>query len=212
MHYNEKNAVFLIDYQKNGGCVLDVLMEVALACVVSAGGIGAIIIAVVKFSVASIEKRYERKYTEKFAIFQSDIDKKKYISQVRFEAEFEIYKQLSRKYGELVLQIIVKASNIDKYKLDDIQDEEIGKVNYLAYQAVSELYSSAPFIQEDIYNDFMNIYEMSRKLLVQLSEEQRSDEIKNDVCEANEIYQRYNNTIVKVRDYTSKLEGISLKM
>lgn len=56
----------------------------------------------------------------------------------------------------------------------------------------------------------MNIYEMSRKLLVQLSEEQRSDEIKNDVCEANEIYQRYNNTIVKVRDYTSKLEGISL--
>ena len=36
------------------------------------------------------------------------------------------------------------------------------------------------------------------------------DEIKNDVCEANEIYQRYNNTIVKVRDYTSKLEGISL--
>lgn len=210
MHYNEKNAVFLIDYQKNGGCELDVIMEVALACVVSAGGIGAIIIAVVKFSVASIEKRYERKYTEKFAIFQSDIDKKKYISQVRFEAEFEIYKQLSRKYGELVLQIIVKASNIDKYKLDDIQDEEIGKVNYLAYQAVSELYSSAPFIQEDIYNDFMNIYEMSRKLLVQLSEEQRSDEIKNDVCEANEIYQRYNNTIVKVRDYTSKLEGISL--
>lgn len=80
----------------------------------------------------------------------------------------------------------------------------------MAYQAVSELYSSAPFIQEDIYNDFMNIYEMSRKLLVQLSEEQRSDEIKNDVCEANEIYQRYNNTIVKVRDYTSKLEGISL--
>ena len=210
MHYNEKNAVFLIDYQKNGGCELDVIMEVALACVVSAGGIGAIIIAVVKFSVASIEKRYERKYTEKFAIFQSDIDKKKYISQVRFEAEFEIYKQLSRKYVELVLQIIVKASNIDKYKLDDIQDEEIGKVNYLAYQAVSELYSSAPFIQEDIYNDFMNIYEMSRKLLVQLSEEQRSDEIKNDVCEANEIYQRYNNTIVKVRDYTSKLEGISL--
>ena len=212
MHYNEKNAVFLIDYQKNGGCELDVIMEVALACVVSAGGIGAIIIAVVKFSVASIEKRYERKYTEKFAIFQSDIDKKKYISQVRFEAEFEIYKQLSRKYGELVLQIIVKASNIDKYKLDDIQDEEIGKVNYLAYQAVSELYSSAPFIQEDIYNDFLNIYEMSRKLLVQWSEEQRysADETINNVCEANEIYQKYNSTIVKVREYTSKLEGISL--
>ena len=149
--------------------VLDVIMEIALACVVSAGGVGGIIIAVVKLSVASIEKRFERKYTEKFAIFQSDIDKKKYISQVRFDAEFEIYKQLSRKYGELVLQIIVKASNMDKCKLDDIQNEEIGKINYLAYQAVSELYSSAPFIQEDIYNDFLNIYEMSRKLLVQWS-------------------------------------------
>ena len=60
--------------------VLDVIMEIALACVVSAGGVGGIIIAVVKLSVASIEKRFERKYTEKFAIFQSDIDKKKYIS------------------------------------------------------------------------------------------------------------------------------------
>lgn len=192
--------------------VLDIIMEVALACVISAGGIGGIIIAVVKLSVASIEKRFERKYTEKFAVFKSDIDKKQYISQVRFDAEFEIYKQLSRKYGELVLQIMVKASNIDKYKLDDMQDKEMGEINYLAYQAVSELYSSAPFIQEDIYNDFLNIYEMSRKLLVQLGEEQKSstNETKNDVCEANEIYQKYNDTIVKVREYTSKLEGISL--
>lgn len=192
--------------------VLDIIMEVALACVISAGGIGGIIITVVKLSVASIEKRFERKYTEKFAVFQSDIDKKQYISQVRFDAEFEIYKQLSRKYGELVLQIMVKASNIDKYKLDDMQDKEMGEINYLAYQAVSELYSSAPFIQEDIYNDFLNIYEMSRKLLVQWGEEQRSstNETKNDVCEANEIYQKYNDTIVKVREYTSKLEGISL--
>lgn len=192
--------------------VLDIIMEVALACVISAGGIGGIIIAVVKLSVASIEKRFERKYTERFAVFQSDIDKKQYISQVRFDAEFEIYKQLSRKYGELVLQIMVKASNIDKYKLDHMQDKEMGEINYLAYQAVSELYSSAPFIQEDIYNDFLNIYEMSRKLLVQWGEEQRSstNETKNDVCEANEIYQKYNDTIVKVREYTSKLEGISL--
>lgn len=191
---------------------MDIIMEVALACVISAGGIGGIIIAVLKLSVASIEKRFERKYTEKFAVFQSDIDKKQYISQVRFDAEFEIYKQLSRKYGELVLQIMVKASNIDKYKLDDMQDKEMGEINYLAYQAVSELYSSAPFIQEDIYNDFLNIYEMSRKLLVQWGEEQRSstNETKNDVCEANEIYQKYNYTIVKVREYTSKLEGISL--
>ena len=186
--------------------VLDIIMEVALACVISAGGIGGIIIAVVKLSVASIEKRFERKYTEKFAVFKSDIDKKQYISQVRFDAEFEIYKQLSRKYGELVLQIMVKASNID------MQDKEMGEINYLAYQAVSELYSSAPFIQEDIYNDFLNIYEMSRKLLVQWGEEQKSstNETKNDVCEANEIYQKYNDTIVKVREYTSKLEGISL--
>lgn len=192
--------------------LLDIIMEVALACVISAGGIGGIIIAVVKLSVASIEKRFERKYTEKFAVFKSDIDKKQYISQVRFDAEFEIYKQLSRKYGELVLQIMVKASNIDKYKLDDMQDKEMGEINYLAYQAVSELYSSAPFIQEDIYNDFLNIYEMSRKLLVQWGEEQKSstNETKNDVCEANEIYQKYNDTIVKVREYTSKLEGISL--
>lgn len=192
--------------------VLDIIMEVALACVISAGGIGGIIIAVVKLSVASIEKRFERKYIEKFAVFKSDIDKKQYISQVRFDAEFEIYKQLSRKYGELVLQIMVKASNIDKYKLDDMQDKEMGEINYLAYQAVSELYSSAPFIQEDIYNDFLNIYEMSRKLLVQWGEEQKSstNETKNDVCEANEIYQKYNDTIVKVREYTSKLEGISL--
>ena len=70
-----------------------------------------------------------------------------------------------------------------------MQDKEMGEINYLAYQAVSELYSSAPFIQEDIYNDFLNIYEMSRKLLVQWGEEQKSstNETKNDVCEAKYI-------------------------
>ena len=50
--------------------VLDIIMEVALACVISAGGIGGIIIAVVKLSVASIEKRL-RENTQRNLLFLS---------------------------------------------------------------------------------------------------------------------------------------------
>lgn len=47
--------------------VLDIIMEVALACVISAGGI---IIAVVKLSVASIEKDL-RENTQRNLLFLS---------------------------------------------------------------------------------------------------------------------------------------------
>lgn len=50
--------------------VLDIIMEVALACVISAGGIGGIIIAVVKLSVASIEKDL-RENTQRNLLFFS---------------------------------------------------------------------------------------------------------------------------------------------
>lgn len=50
--------------------VLDIIMEVALACVISAGGIGGIIIAVVKLSVASIEKDL-RENTQRNLLFLS---------------------------------------------------------------------------------------------------------------------------------------------
>lgn len=179
---------------------MDNIMDIAIACIVSAGGVGTVIIATVKFSVSIIVKRIERKYEEKFAVFQSGIDRKNYISQVRFDAEFDIYKHLSQKYGELVLKILVLFPN------NQINDyvEKKGNVNELAYAAVSQLYSSAPFIPEDIYNDFMNIYEMSRELLVKVE----MNRCENAMSVANGIYEKYNITIAKVREYTSKLEAI----
>ena len=80
----------------------DEIWKIIFGVVASVGGIGAVIVAAVKFSVNIIAKRLVEKYTLKMnkelEKYRGGLDNKIYISKTKFDTEFSIYRELSRSF------------------------------------------------------------------------------------------------------------------
>lgn len=85
------------------------IWKIILCAVGSAGGIGAIIVGVIQFSANRIAERLSQKYEVKLQKeleqYRATLDSKRYISQVRFDKEFEMYQDLSEKNLRMVYDI-----------------------------------------------------------------------------------------------------------
>lgn len=84
--------------------MLEAIGGVIVACIVSAGGIGGIIIAAVKFSSEIIAKRLDEKYMLKInkalETHKGKLDNRIHISRAMFDKEFEIYQTLCSSFYE----------------------------------------------------------------------------------------------------------------
>lgn len=76
--------------------------EIVVAVVGGLGGIGVIFGAVIYFTsnfiAERLQKKYELKLNEKFEKYKGNIDNKTYISKTKFDAEFGIYRSLSKAF------------------------------------------------------------------------------------------------------------------
>ena len=66
------------------------------------GGIGAVFTAVIKFSsniiAERLAKKYEIKLQKEMEKYKIELSKKDYVSKTRFDAEFKIYRDLSKTF------------------------------------------------------------------------------------------------------------------
>ena len=140
--------------------------QIVLGLLASVGGIGAIFIAVVKFSsniiARRLEERYSLKLNKELERYKSNLENKIYISKVRFDLEIETYHQLS----EAVLQMVW-----DSYELfptlgsshpdEDVErkrkEEKYSKAIDSYNQANRAIMKNAPFIPKDIFELFSDI-------------------------------------------------------
>ncbi len=78
------------------------IWSIVASFIVSAGGIGGIIVAFVKFSSEIIAKRLEEKYSFKMSKalenHKAMLDGRTYISKALFDREFELYQSLCNKF------------------------------------------------------------------------------------------------------------------
>lgn len=83
--------------------------QIATAAIVSAGGVGAIIVGAVHFSanqlVDRLTKKYEAKLAQENQRYTSELSKREYVSKVRFDKEFELYQELSETQTTLVYDV-----------------------------------------------------------------------------------------------------------
>lgn len=81
------------------------ICEFIAVCIVSAGGIGGIIIASIKFSADIIAdrlaKKYELRLNKELEQYRGTMESKKYISKAMFDKEFEIYLSFNKNYADL---------------------------------------------------------------------------------------------------------------
>ena len=85
--------------------ITEQIISIADACIVSAGGIGAIIIGVIKFTSNSIadalSKKYELKLNKELELYKAGVENKIYISKTKCDTEFQLYRQLSKSFTNL---------------------------------------------------------------------------------------------------------------
>lgn len=200
------------------------VVEIALAAIISAGGIGGIIIGVIHFSANQIadrlSKKYEAKLSQELEKYKSELSKKEYVSKTRFDVEFEIYRELSRAFFDLVKNINGLISPGLHYKPAQKEDEEkltnkvLQKSAEASIQAQDALNKNAPFIPAAFYDAFYNILRLCftqidvireknnvlnfdpQKGVPQMEDYRRTDEINKKLKETNQ----------QIREYLASLE------
>lgn len=199
------------------------LAEIAIAVVISFGGAGAIIAAIVKFTVdkiaSALEKKYELKMSKEMEKFKNALENKSYISKTRFDAEFSIYRQLSRVTAIMIKEI---SQLFPTFTRDAKNDYDTYKKKYdkavdsvVMYQ--DELASSASFIPSDIYLLFKKLEEKCKMQLGDFADFRLRSDAEDYVKEDREGYREswkrtrelqkdFDVIVDKLRQYLSSLE------
>lgn len=84
---------------------MDKIWKIVLAVIAGLGGIGVVFGAVVFFTsnfiAERLQKKYDLKLNEEFEKYKANIDNKIYISKTKFDAEFNIYRSLSKAFFDM---------------------------------------------------------------------------------------------------------------
>ena len=147
------------------------IFKIVLGILVSVGGISGIILACIKFSCNIIAKRLEEKYSLKLSkeleSYKSKLENKTYISKTKFDTEFNIYKELSSIFSEMVRNINFLIPIGISYKLNDV-DAEKERQNNLYDTALNStacaqntLNKYIPFIPSKIFDSYNEILKLS---------------------------------------------------
>lgn len=206
----------------------DTVLKIVLSIVGSAGGAGAIIAFVVKFSANLIadklKKKYELETTKKLEEYKSKLENKNYISKTRFDTEFSIYRTLSVAFFDMVKNISVMIpEGYTQVPADPkVKKEYDKKVYNLALTAVVKaqdtLNGNAPFISEDMYNEYSAILKLCNlqlevfsnrwNVLYLASQEEKEKLDLEDYKRTGTINESMKELNNKVRKYISTLDVI----
>lgn len=148
---------------------LKAIIEIIAATIISVGGAGVIILKVANFLAEKVAERlnakYQLKLDEELEKYKSKLERKTYVSQVRFDKEFSIYTDLSEKTISAVFStaniVVLFHNGLSPADFEEQKKEIIEKFN----AANKTLNQYAPFIDEELYEQYSKIYSKFISLL-----------------------------------------------
>lgn len=202
------------------------IWKIVLCVISSAGGIGAVIAIVIKFCsdfiAEQVMKKYENKLQKDLEKYKSGLDNKVYITKAKFDAEFELYRNLSSSFFEAVKAVttmipagyaIYPADKEDRKKYEN---ELYDKASSATVAAQDILCCNIAFIPKELYEKYNEILGLCRQqvgtfqnrwnvnyLATQEEKEHFSHE---DFQCSREILAKFNTLNDELRDYISKLD------
>lgn len=207
---------------------MSAIWQTVFAIIASVGGTGFIICAVVKFAsdkiAARLEAKYQLKLDMKLERFKSGLDKKKYVSKVRFDTEFALFKNLWCACRKMVNDVYFVYPTFANVPADEEArkkyEQNVYETAHNSHKVFIELLgNNAPFISADIYAKFNDIGQLCRKNLNLYEERwnrgrlfvwEGSQEKRDAECKAyertDEFNQKYNTLIDELRTYLNKLD------
>lgn len=131
-------------------------------------GIFAIIISILDAVWLFVQRKKQLQYDKQFEKYKHIAEKKNYVSKVRFDAEFEIYRELSQTFSEAIEGVHGIIPDGEAYypsneeERDSYKKELFIKFAKASYNAQSTLFANAPFISKEIYSKFNEIMDLIR--------------------------------------------------
>lgn len=205
------------------------IIAIATSIIISVGGSGVIICALANFISERIAKRidgkYQQRFEQEFEKYKSIMEYRRYISKTQFDNEYQIYKQLSKAFFSVAVKLSSFAykrigNRIISIEEDDIISmEEVSRIISVNSTAQNFLFENAPFIPEEIYNEYLALNELANTLfwgiIARIKEyEAECVEINKIITEdeigMSEYFQnRLNDVNKKVRKYLETLTIIA---
>ncbi|RFZ77336.1 hypothetical protein DS742_19295 [Lacrimispora amygdalina] len=204
------------------------IWEIVLGIIAGFGGVGVIILAIIKFSAEQIARRLEEKYSLKLnkelEKYKYNLDNKIYISKTKFDTEFSIYKELSKAFFDLVkdISLLIPTGVTTKIADEKAQKEYENKLYSDAVEkaivAQDALNSNAPFIQSDLFNKYNIIFQLCNRqlktferrwnVLIMASQEEKESFSTEDYNRTDEINTKFSELNEKIRTYLATLDVI----
>lgn len=203
--------------------LIDEVFKIAITVVASIGGIGVVILGIIKFSANiiadNLARKYDFKLNKEIENYKAFLENKTYISKAKLDEEFQIYRTLSLCQVNMVKETVQLFPTFTKDLRDDY--ETYKKRHDSAFDAImtaqDEYASNAPFISEEIYDKLLEIEELCK---VQLSDFQDfrlrpdAEEFRKNCSDAyraayersREINEKHKAVLNALRDYLSKLD------
>lgn len=199
---------------------------IVVASIVSAGGIGGIVVGIVKFSAERIAERLESKYQLKvdkeLEKYKSNLENKIYISKAKFDEEFAVYRKLSKAYFALAKDV---GEMIPYGFYEEPADEKLRKeVNNEKYKRAAEsvvaaqdaLFENAPFIPKDFFNKYdeirqlgnvqLSVFSLRWNVLYIADDKEKEHLSIDDRKRSKEIREKLEILNSEIREYLSKLD------
>ena len=193
--------------------------EIALTCIASVGGIGVIIIGVVKFCGDRIADRLSQKYQlqmdKEIEQYKSELSKKEYVSKTRFETEFSIYRELTMNFSKMVIAVSILVPRglvnvpIDEEDRKKLEHEHFVAAQKAAVEAQDSLHANKTFIPKELCEKYEEILKLAalqldaytRRFNYSYLPEEREGYNAEDYERTKEIQDKWDEQTDRIRDY-----------
>lgn len=151
---------------------MELIWSTSFAVICSIGGGGAIVGGVVKWCsniiADKLSQKYAKQLSEELEKYKAELDKRKYISNKKFEVELSIYRDLVKTIVDMTETAYLLFPSLDylppnkeeaKKILISRYERSIDKYNH----ASEILFKNAPFINESIYQKCLELHNDCRE-------------------------------------------------
>ncbi len=154
--------------------------KIVIGVIAGFGGASGIIILTIKFIADfianSLSKKYQLKLDEELEKYKTKLDQKTYITKKKFDSEYEIYKNLTRNFFQMVkAESVMIPAGLCHVPADENERKKFEETNYKncvnsTVVAQDSLYENAAFIKNEFYLKFQDIL---KNVNLQISEFQK---------------------------------------
>lgn len=188
-------------------------------------GIFAIILSIIEAIILYFQRKKQLEYDKQLERFKHIAEKKNYVSKVRFDAEFEIYRELSQTFSEAIDGVHGIIPFGEAYYPKGEEEKEsykkylFEKFTKATVNAQSTLFANTPFISKDIYdrfNEIMDLLRLQSEVYIEVNFDTNLSKADGEITEDDTkrtalIDEKYGDLMNEIRDYLSQLEILEEK-